>query len=169
MFGVKAPKQEGEDDDEEDENQDIEASIQKELANMAPKQGPKTRQVFTPIGTGLECIFFLKTMEPIEPLKLITKICQDAKDCPDPRLRRCKYINRLTPIADTDRATENGIERVARSVMAPHFTLKSESGEEDTADKAGGEGEKESKKEAYTVSIFLMIRGEILRVWYARF
>lgn len=104
---------------------------------------PKTKQVFTPISTGLDCVFFMKLQKPAEPLEMITRICQDAKDCPDPRLRKVKYINRLTPIFDTDRATDKGIERVARTVMAPFFELKSESGE-DAAEKAAasqGDGE----------------------------
>ncbi|KAF5022769.1 hypothetical protein F66182_5184 [Fusarium sp. NRRL 66182] len=131
MFGVKAPK---EDEDEEgDGADDIEASIQKELASMA-QQKPKTKQTFTPIATGLDCVFFMKTATPVDPLQLVARVCQDAKACPDLRQRKTRYINRLTPISDTDKATDKGIERVARSVLASHFTLKSESGDDATAE-----------------------------------
>ncbi|RGP63295.1 dihydropteroate synthase [Fusarium longipes] len=128
LFGVQPPKEDGEGDGDEDGG-DIEASIEKELASLAQPK-PKMRQTFTPIGTGLDCVFFMKTVKPIEPLQLVTKICQDAKDCPDPMQRKTKYINRLTPVLDTDKATDKGIERVARSVMGPHFELKKETGED---------------------------------------
>ncbi|KAM5352120.1 hypothetical protein ACJ41O_004843 [Fusarium nematophilum] len=139
LFGVKPAGEEAE-DEKEDEEQDIEASIQQELASMAP-QKPKTKQIFTPISTSLECLFFMKTMIPVEPLQLVTRICQDAKDCPDPRQRKVKYINRLTPVFDTDRATDKGIDRVARTVLAPYFELKSESGNDVTEKAAASQDE----------------------------
>lgn len=132
LFGVAPPKEDGEGDDDEDGG-DIEASIEKELASLTQPK-PKTKQTFTAIGTGLDCVFFMKTVKPIEPLKLVTKICQDAKDCPDPMQRKTKYINRLTPVFDTDKATDKGIERVARTVMGSHFELKKEAGEDAPAE-----------------------------------
>ncbi|KAL2694600.1 hypothetical protein Neosp_001185 [[Neocosmospora] mangrovei] len=134
LFGIKPPAEDGEGEDEDEEPKDIEASIQQELAGMSAKK-PKTKQFFTPISTNLDCVFFMKLQKPAEPLEMVKRICQDAKDCPDPRQRKVKYINRLTPVFDTDRATDKGIERVARTVMAPFFELKSESGE-DTTEKA---------------------------------
>ncbi|KAF4978413.1 hypothetical protein FZEAL_5204 [Fusarium zealandicum] len=135
LFGVKPPNAEEDEDKEGEEHQDIEASIQQELAGMVP-QKPTTKQVFTIISTALDCVFFMKTMKPVEPLELVARICQDAKDCPDPRQRKVRYINRLTPVFDTDRATDKGIERVTRSVLAPHFQLKSETGDH-VAEEAG--------------------------------
>ncbi|KAM6536585.1 hypothetical protein FALCPG4_002577 [Fusarium falciforme] len=134
LFGIKPPAEDGEGEEEDEEPKDIEASIQQELAGMGAKK-PKTKQFFTPISTNLDCVFFMKLQKPAEPLEMVKRICQDAKDCPDPRQRKVKYINRLTPVFDTDRATDKGIERVARTVMAPFFELKSESGE-DTTEKA---------------------------------
>ncbi|KAH7154833.1 hypothetical protein B0J13DRAFT_618331 [Dactylonectria estremocensis] len=130
LFGVKAPVDPADEVNEgEDADQDIEASIQQELESFKEPQ-PKTKQVFTAISTGLECVFFMKTTHPIDSIKLIQKMCQDAKDCPDPRERKTKYVNRLTPVQDTDKASENGIERVARSVLAQWFELKSESSDQ---------------------------------------
>lgn len=76
----------------------------------------------------------MKTMEPVQPGEFVLKICRDARDCPDPRQRKVKYINRLTPVFNTDKATEKGIVRVARSVLAPFFTLTPE--EDDGATQA---------------------------------
>ncbi|KAF7545960.1 hypothetical protein G7046_g9446 [Stylonectria norvegica] len=129
LFGVKAPNAEDDEPKDGEEDEDIEASIAKELEKMKASKKPTSRQVFTPVMTGLECLFFMKTMEPVEPLRLIRQICEDAKACPDPMERKTKYINRLTPVLDTDKATETGIDRVARRVMGSYFELKSPSGD----------------------------------------
>lgn len=156
LFGVQAPKEDGEGDDVEDGG-DIEASIEKELASLSQPK-PKTKQTFTAIGTGLDCVFFMKTVKPIEPLQLIAKICQDAKDCPDPMQRKTKYTNRLTPVFDTDKATDKGIERVARSVMGPHFELKKESGEDAPTAEAVSSNEETDGSAACTYAIRYNIR-----------
>ncbi|GKU02524.1 unnamed protein product [Fusarium langsethiae] len=156
LFGVQAPKEDGEADEDEDGG-DIEASIEKELASLAQPK-PKTKQTFTAIGTGLDCVFFMKTVKPIEPLQLVTKICQDAKDCPDPMQRKTKYINRLTPVFDTDKATDKGIERVARSVMGQHFELKKESGEDAPTAEAVSSNEEAEGSAGCTFAIRYNIR-----------
>ena len=125
---------------------------------MKTSQKPKERQVFTTVRTNIECVFFMKTMEPVEPAKLVSQICQDAKACPDPRQRKTKYINRLTPVFDTDKATDKGIERVARTVLASHFELKPESadgaeGVAEGAEKAEQSESSDDSKPACTVSL----------------
>lgn len=122
MYGIPNPNNQEKVDDEEDE-EDIEASIQKELGDIKAAQTPKTRQTFTPVTTALDCLFFMKTMAPVEPGKLALRMCRDARDGTDPKYKRCRYINRLTPVITTDKATENGIERVARRVLGDSFTL----------------------------------------------
>lgn len=104
---------------------------------MKPKK-PESRQVFSIVGVNIECVFFVKTMRPVEPKELVSKICQDARECAGPMERKLKYINRLTPVTNTEKATENGILKVARSVMAPHFRLRAES-TEGTAESAASE------------------------------
>ncbi|KAK7414133.1 hypothetical protein QQX98_006995 [Neonectria punicea] len=143
LFGVKLPVDPSDEVNENDNGQDIEASIHRELESLKESQKPKTRQVFTPITTRLECLFFMKTSQPIDPVKLIQQMCQDAKDCPDPMERKTKYINRLTPVQDMDKATETGIERVARTVLGQYFELKGESGDDvqDGADAQSGGAE----------------------------
>lgn len=134
MYGIPKPSDEHENGEDEDEGLDIEASIEKELAAMkAPREKSTKKGVFRPINAGIECVFFMKTKRPVEPYALVRKMCEDAQKCPDPRDRKCKYINRLTPVFNTDKATEKGIERVARQVLAPHFELISESDDSVTA------------------------------------
>ncbi|OAA73788.1 THUMP domain containing protein [Cordyceps fumosorosea ARSEF 2679] len=131
MYGIAKPADEHENAGAEgDEDLDIEASIEKELAAMkAPRdRTAKKTDVFRPINAGIECVFFMKTARPVEPDVLVRQMCEDARKCPDPRARRCKYINRLTPVLSTDKATDKGIERVARRVLTPYFELVPASG-----------------------------------------
>lgn len=156
MYGIKAPGEPGDkeakdhDDEDDDEPGDIEASINKELESFKNKPKPATREVFTIVKADLECLFFVKTMEPVDPTELVRRILQDARNCSGPGERKLRYINRLTPIVDTDRSTESGILKVARSVMAPHFLLKPEDAsavaeKEGEADRAKAE-DKEDKE-----------------------
>lgn len=124
MYGIPKPSDGHENAKDEDDELDIEASIEKELAAMkAPRAKYTQRGVFRPINAGIECVFFMKTIKPVEPYALVKRMCEDAQKCPDPRERKCKYINRLTPVFNTDKATDNGIERVARQVLGPYFEL----------------------------------------------
>ncbi|KAK2612136.1 hypothetical protein QQS21_001866 [Conoideocrella luteorostrata] len=122
LYGIESPTHDVE-NVEEGETQDVEASIEAELNNLKSRETVKMSQTFTPVSAGIECLFFMKTMKPIEPGVLAKKMCEDARDCPDPRKRKCKYINRLTPVFDMEKATENGITKVARAVLLPWFNL----------------------------------------------
>lgn len=135
--------------DEDQEGRDIESSIQQELSSMKESQKPKSRQLFSPIPVNLECLFFMKTMKPVQPGAFVRKICEDARQCPDPRQRKCKYINRLTPVFDTDKATEKGIVRVARTVLSSWFALTGESEGEASKTVVGPQADESTL--AYTV------------------
>ncbi|EXV06243.1 THUMP domain protein [Metarhizium robertsii] len=132
MYGIEPPAN----DDEiaqGDEHQDIEASIEAELSSMKSGGKADTNQTFKPVSSGVECLFFMKTMDPVQPGSLAKKMCEDARDCQDQRQRKCKYINRLTPVVNMDKATDKGIAKVARAVLSPWFELKDE--EKGDADK----------------------------------
>lgn len=125
MYGIESATND-DDNAEADEEQDIEASIEAELREMKSNKEPASKQVFTPVSSGIECLFFMKTTDPVEPGALAKKMCEDARDCKDPRDRKCKYINRLTPVLGMEKATESGIIQVARSVLSPWFRLNDE-------------------------------------------
>jgi tRNA acetyltransferase TAN1 len=156
LYGIPTSDEKAQADDDDDEDQDIEQSIEQELSKMRSSQKPKSRQVFTPVSTGIECLFFMKTMKPVEPDKLALKICQDARKCTDPMSRKVKYVNRLAPVLDTEKATEKGIPKVARSVLSSYFELNPEvEGDAEATSEAKKEGEAEPKDgegtAAYTV------------------
>ncbi|KAL7892850.1 hypothetical protein HDV64DRAFT_263551 [Trichoderma sp. TUCIM 5745] len=148
MYGIKPPVDASEAHAQSgDETEDIEASIQKELDAMKESRKPKERRVFSPVAVAIECVFFMKTMKPVDPYQLVLQICRDAQACPSPKDRKCKYINRLTPVMDTDKATEKGIQRVVRKVLSSFFSLNEEEKEGEDEEKSTAEGLEEKAKE----------------------
>jgi tRNA acetyltransferase TAN1 len=109
---------------------DIEASIQKEVASMDNEKGPT--KMFSPVHLDPECVLFFKTRSPVDPVDFIHRICKEAASKPD--IRRMRYVNRLTPVTIVGKATEKGLEEVGKTVLGAHFRLS-------------GEEEKEAKEE----------------------
>ncbi|OAA54500.1 thump domain containing protein [Niveomyces insectorum RCEF 264] len=121
------------------------------------------RRVFTPLRLNLECLLFTKTRPPVDPVALAHRICEDAardaaaaadnKDDDNknngngngdvytsrgPVTRMAsRYLNRLTPITASARATDKGIVDLARQVLTPYFTLKPE----DSSGTSGHDGD----------------------------
>lgn len=160
MYGLAPP---GEDIESGDEDEDIESSIKKELVGMSSVNRKDSKRNFKAIRAGIECVFFMKTRDPVEPVELCRRICRDAGACPDLKERKTKYINRLTPVSALDKASENGVVRTARKALAPWFSLTaSETAIENEVgvknDVAGADGNetgpeiKSDAKHAYTVS-----------------
>lgn len=151
MYGIKPPGEDeggaeaGAEGQGGEAEEDIEASIQRELEAM--KQPPKKqREAFTFVRTDLECVFFVKTMAPVDPVAVVRQVCLDARACGSPGERKLKYINRLTPVSDTDRATEGGVLKVARAIMNGTFKLKEVNDENNDEKEKSDEKEKNEEK-----------------------
>ncbi|KAI9052471.1 hypothetical protein LZ554_003815 [Drepanopeziza brunnea f. sp. 'monogermtubi'] len=114
FYGIK-PNSEKEDHDEDD----IEASIQKELAAMDSKKGET--KLFSPVHLDIPCVLFFKTRSPIDPIDFVHKICEEI--VANPGVRRMKYVNRLTPMTLMAKATEKGLEDLGRTVLGEHFNM----------------------------------------------
>ncbi|KAK1638978.1 hypothetical protein BDP81DRAFT_392364 [Colletotrichum phormii] len=141
LYGIVPP---GEEVESDEEDEDIEASIKKELDGISDVNKGKTKRTFKAIKAGIECVFFMKTRDPVDPLELCRKMCLDASVCTDLKERKTKYINRLTPVTSVDKASENGVARAARKALAAHFDLV-----EETSQAAEGDAEKvEGKSDA---------------------
>jgi tRNA acetyltransferase TAN1 len=69
---------------------------------------------------------FFRTRSPLEPVSFVHKICQDIAEGAQPR--NLRYVKRLTPITATDKATAQGLDSVAKQVLAPHFHGKDQVG-----------------------------------------
>ncbi|KAL1800107.1 hypothetical protein ACET3X_000449 [Alternaria dauci] len=98
------------------EEPDIEAEIKKELADI---RKPTTKPLFISLKLDTQCLMFFRTRSPIEPVTFVHKICQDIANGAQPK--NLRYVKRLTPITATDKATPQGLEAVAKQVLAPHF------------------------------------------------
>ncbi|GKT48415.1 tRNA dimethylallyltransferase [Colletotrichum spaethianum] len=129
LYGIVPPGDEVESDNDDE---DIEASIKKELEGINADSKSKSKRNFKAIKAGIECVFFMKTRDPVDPVELCRRICQDASVCIDLKERKTKYINRLTPVTFVDKASENGVARVARKALAAHFELTMEDASEVT-------------------------------------
>ncbi|KAF8866085.1 hypothetical protein BDZ45DRAFT_700739 [Acephala macrosclerotiorum] len=116
FYGIKS----GPDEVEDEEEEDIEVSIQKELAGMDKKQDKSTK-LFTPVHVDLACVLFFKTQPTINPVDLVHRICKEVAS--NPKIRRMRYVNRLTPMTVIGKATEKGLDEVSKLVLSKYFNL----------------------------------------------
>ncbi|KAJ4365867.1 hypothetical protein N0V83_008489 [Neocucurbitaria cava] len=104
------------DNDSDSDGGDIEAEINKELADI---RKPTTKPLFASIKLDTQCLIFFRTRSPVEPVSFVHSICKDIADGAQPR--NLRYVKRLTPITAYEKATTQGLESVAKQVLAPHF------------------------------------------------
>jgi hypothetical protein len=64
-------------------------------------------------------VVFFKTVAPVEPVSFVQRICEDAMA--NPMHKRTRTAKRLAPMTLMGKATMEGLESVARDVLAPHF------------------------------------------------
>ncbi|KAI1440113.1 hypothetical protein F5Y02DRAFT_363212 [Annulohypoxylon stygium] len=148
------------DPDLSDSEGDIEASIQKEVQSLKPSSSttststnpnPSSSSPFEPIRLDLDCLLFMRTHSPVDPVALAHRICVDARDDVGKEKwtgrRRSRFLNRFTPVTASGKATEAGLVEVARKVLGEHFKLAEEKVEADGKDADGDGGEKEESEE----------------------
>ncbi|KAI1362392.1 hypothetical protein F5Y08DRAFT_312314 [Xylaria arbuscula] len=145
LFGINSgATDKAAEDDDGDEPEDIEAAIEKELATM--RSANKTKDSpFGLIRMNVDCVLFMRTRAPVDPLKLVQEICKDAAVANSRELLRSRFINKLTPITLTGKATEKGLEDLAKKVLSDHFRLAD--GESD----ANGDDDGESNACSYAI------------------
>ncbi|KZF18871.1 hypothetical protein L228DRAFT_286365 [Xylona heveae TC161] len=97
-------------------DEDIEAEIKRELHGM---KKPASRKLFEHVRLDIQCVMFFRTRKPVDPVKLVHAICEDAFSLPGQK--RTRWVKRLTPVTLIGKATEKGVEEVAQQVLAPHF------------------------------------------------
>ncbi|KAF3005147.1 hypothetical protein E8E13_010449 [Curvularia kusanoi] len=116
LYGDQATNGSAEDEEDSDAGGDIEAEINKELADI---RKPTVKPLFTSVKLDTQCLVFFKTRDPVEPVSFVHKICQDTAD--GVQHKNCRFVKRLTPITGIERANQKGLETVAEKVLAPHF------------------------------------------------
>jgi len=102
---------------------DIEASIEKEVASITNRKEPK---LFSAVKLDMDCVMFFKTLPPIDPVDFVHKICEELVS--KLGVRRLRYVNRLTPNTIIGKATEKGLAELGKFVLGAHFQLTREDG-----------------------------------------
>jgi len=102
-------------------------------------------KLFSPVYLDLPCVLFFKTRPPIDPVDFVHRICKEIVSTPG--IRRMRYVNRLTPMTLMGKATEKGLEEVARAVLGSHFNLR---GDQEPA--IGDEGTEDENKPSQTIA-----------------
>ncbi|KAL8766685.1 MAG: hypothetical protein Q9209_006615 [Squamulea sp. 1 TL-2023] len=103
-------------DDAQLGSDDIEAEINKEVQVI---QTSKKGALFVPVKIDVQCVLFFKTREPVKPVSFVHRICSDAMN--KTTIKQTRHAKRLTPMSRMGKATEKGLEEVAKAVLAPVF------------------------------------------------
>lgn len=130
MYGLKAEQDVVGVDRDQDDSEDIESLVEKELQSIEARGSGGSRKVtFTAVQLDIGCLFFMKTRDPIRPVDLVRRICQDAKTGMDAMAKKkTRYLNRLTPSTLIGKASESGVVDLARMVLTPWFDLSGKRG-----------------------------------------
>jgi tRNA acetyltransferase TAN1 len=120
--------------------EDIEAAVQAELDDMKKQsEKPKQEHAFLPVKSGLDCVFFVKTRNPVDPVDFALRFCQDAETYTDRTDRPLKHINKLSPVVSMGSSLNDGLERMARRTLGTVFQLKPEKDHEPNESPADSE------------------------------
>lgn len=132
MYGIKPPSDAAEEAALESQSKgDIADTIAAELEEMkGESKKSKVDHTFLPVRSGIECVFFMKTRSPVEPVAFVDRICDDAAACEDVmEQRKLRHINRLTPVVAIGKSLDKGLEKVGRDVLRGHLELNAEEGD----------------------------------------
>ncbi|CEI97352.1 hypothetical protein RMCBS344292_11487 [Rhizopus microsporus] len=108
---------------EEKEEDDIEASIAKEVAEIKDSSSDKKR--FANITTGTDCLVFIRATDPVEPVNLIHTMLTDMHE---KQLKKTRYISRYLPIQKTCHANLPEIINTGKQLFPPYFEQKDDEG-----------------------------------------
>lgn len=105
------------------------------MADLRKNKDPQDRKLdapFEPVNLGLECVLFMRTRAPVEPVSLAKEIAADAAAIGSRKRWHSRFIHKITPISYLGRANVTGVEEVAKKVLSGSFQLVGEEeGEEE--------------------------------------
>jgi hypothetical protein len=137
------------DGESEEEEEDIEASIRKEMASFEESKKSQTK-LFSPVFLDVQCVLFFKMREPIQPVEFVQMILEDAAAG---AVRKHRFLNRLTPATLVGKASEGGLRELARTVLEKDFELAEEKREDgEKAPESKDKGEKQPESPGCSVS-----------------
>lgn len=131
MYSIKPPSEEAEKAALASQDKgDISDAVAAELEDLkAEPKKSKADYAFLPVRSGIECVFFMKTRAPVEPVPFVDRICDEVLASEGAVERKLRHINRLTPVVVIGKALDNGVEKVAREVLGGCLELKADDGE----------------------------------------
>lgn len=97
---------------------DIEADISKEVRGLKSMTS-KREAIFQPVKVDIQCVLFFKTKAPVEPVSFVHKICRDAFE--GRVTKKHRWVKRLSPMVMMGKASVEGLEKVANTVLGPVF------------------------------------------------
>ncbi|KAH9862232.1 hypothetical protein IAQ61_010435 [Plenodomus lingam] len=121
LYGTTEANATAMDDVSDSDGGDIEEEIKKEIADI---RKPTTKPLFSSVKLDTQCLVFFRTRKPVEPVSFVHKICQDVAN--GAQLKNLRYVKRLTPITAFEKATQQGLETVAKHVLASHFHIENQ-------------------------------------------
>ncbi|KAI8576410.1 hypothetical protein K450DRAFT_257152 [Umbelopsis ramanniana AG] len=121
LYPAEASKEEEEENEEEEE--DIEAMIAKEVKAMSNK--PKSKKRFVNLQTDTDCVLFIRTNPPVDPVSFVHHILTDIKTT---QKKRTRFVSRLLPVAKTCNSNIPEIVRMAEELFKPYFHTAGEDG-----------------------------------------
>lgn len=132
MYGDELRKINEEKDDVEEKGEEkgedlsIEDEVKRELTQLhgpsdSANQGQnKQKEILKFIDLSCECVIFCKTRRPVVSEQFVKSIMEDLAD-PSNKIKRTRYIQKLTPITYSCSASIEQLGNLAAKVIQPHF------------------------------------------------
>lgn len=127
FYGIK-PAAEAALDEDEDEEEDIEKAIQREVEGLKPTAKGGKEKLFQPVFLDVQCVLFFKISKEIDPVDFCKRIAEEAVE--NPKGRKHRFLNRLSPMSKMGKATEDGLKETARDILGQVFRLADDESEE---------------------------------------
>lgn len=96
----------------------IEEKVKNELQEMQKYKDSKGHPLLVPMELGCECLVFVKTKKPVLSVDLVRSLCEEAYET---KQKNTRFIQKLSPIETSVSASMEELEKMAVSVLKPHF------------------------------------------------
>ncbi|KAI9016495.1 hypothetical protein CLU79DRAFT_762876 [Phycomyces nitens] len=114
-----------EDPESDQDDQDIEATIARELAALKKQSSSGGKKRFANIATGTICLAFIKTADPVDPCAFVHHILTDMNKT---QVKKTRYSSRLLPVQNTCHSNLADIEQLAAKLIQPKFHVPNAEG-----------------------------------------
>ncbi|KAL2912793.1 hypothetical protein HK105_207680 [Polyrhizophydium stewartii] len=99
------------------EPQSIEDALKAELAELKDRGSKK--YLFFWEKTGIDCLVFMRTVDPVQPVEFVTQVLDDLQA---KQAKRTRFTSRIIPLSHTCFANPTDMTELARRVIEPHFS-----------------------------------------------